>query len=79
MMYNYANDLQLHNFASNIRALRQRAGLTKTAMARILHTSVRTVSRLEKGEIPVRLSAEVLFHAGQYFDIPAHKLLAERL
>lgn len=72
-------DSQLLNFAHNVAVLRQRHGLTKTAMAHLLHISVKTLTRLESGDIPRGLSVDVLFHAYVHFGIPPRKLLAERL
>lgn len=78
MAYN-KSDAQLINLTHNLTFLRRQHGLTKTAMARLLHTSVRTITRLENNEIPHRLSASVLFYAHMHFLIPPHKLLSEYL
>lgn len=60
-----ANDLGIErtesNFAENVRLLRERAGISQTEFAKRLHEAglthfhQTTVSRLEKGERPIRL------------------------
>ena len=70
---------QLLNFAHNVIVLRRQKGLSKTAMARLLHTSVRTINRLENGEFPRGLGVEILFHAHEHFSILPHLLLEKRL
>lgn len=73
------SDAQLLNLTHNLTVLRQQHGLTKTAMARLLHTSVRTITRLENNEIPRGLSASILVYAHTHFHVPPHKLLSEYL
>lgn len=56
-------------FCNNIRVLRRQHKLKKEEMARILHISVSSLSKLEAGRIPPRLSVEVIFFIYQYFHI----------
>ena len=72
-------DNQLLNFAHNVTVLRREKGLSKTAMARLLHTSVRTINRLEGGEFPGGLGVEILFYVYEHFSILPHVLLEKRL
>ncbi len=72
-------DEQLLNLTHNLAVLRQQHGLTKAAMARLLHTSVRTISKLENDEIPRGLAVSILYDVHIHFGIPPHKLLSDRL
>ena len=56
-------------FCNNIRVLRHQHKLKKQDMARILHIGVPSLSKLEAGEMPPRLSTEVLFFIYDYFHI----------
>lgn len=55
--------------------LRKQTGLSKKEMAQILEISVSTLNKIEKGELPPRLSVEILFHIQERFKIPPHELL----
>lgn len=68
-------DSQLFNFAHNITVLRQQHGLSKTAMAKLLHTSVRTLTRMENQEVPRGIGTELLYHAAEQFGFRAYELL----
>ena len=63
-------------FCNNIRILRRRYQLKKPQMARLLHISVASLSKLEEGEIPPRLSAEVIFFIYQHFQIKPTDMFA---
>ena len=54
------NDKLLAVFCANIRYLRKSRGLTQQQMAQLLHISVGYVRRLERGEVPPRLTVEIL-------------------
>ena len=60
---------EIARFCSNIRALREREGLSKAAMAKRLHIGVRTLTRLEHGELPPRLDCCIIFAICDEFDI----------
>jgi len=60
---------EIARFCSNIRALREREGLSKAAMAKRLHISVRTLTCLERGELPPRLDCCIIFAICDEFDI----------
>lgn len=56
-------------FCENIKMLREKENLSKAKMAKILGISVNTLTVIEKGILPQRLSCNVLFRIHQYFGI----------
>ena len=64
-----SNSDELERFCENVRAIRRREGLSKTAMAKRLHIGVRTLTRLERGELPPRLDCCIIFAICDEFDI----------
>jgi len=63
----------------NIRYLRKKYGLSRTAMARRLHITVRTLDLLEAGIFPDRIRIGIFFHVWQAFDVPPTMMLTCRL
>lgn len=53
----------------NISILRQRANLSKKDMATLLHISTHSLTELENGKMPPRMSYEVLLHIYEHFHI----------
>lgn len=51
------------NICANIRYLRAREGLSRTAMARRLHITLKTLDTLESGVFPDRCGIGLLMHA----------------
>lgn len=66
--------IQLLNMCNNIKFLRKKHNLTKKAMAERLKISTRSLSMLEKGIIPSRLSCAFLFYVFNEFDVPPKKI-----
>ncbi len=62
-------------FSKRLTLLRKQNGLTQKEMTKILEISVSTLSKIEKGELPPRLSVEILFQIHDHFGIPPHKQL----
>ena len=62
-----------------IRYLRQTQGLSRTAMARKLHITIRTLDLLESGIFPDRIHVGFLFHVWQAFGISPPALLSKTL
>ncbi len=73
------NHEQLLILCDNIRLLRERAGLSQREMAKRLGVSIRSISMLEKGSVPKRLSCEILFKLHLKFGINPTDLLKKRL
>ena len=70
---------QYINVCHNIRFLRQRAGLSQTAMAKKLHITRKNLQMLETGTFPQRISISFFFYVHQAFGIPPQELLLTRL
>ena len=63
----------------NIRYLRQYYGLSRTAMAKKLHISLKNLDLLEAGIFPQRIGICFLYHACQAFGIHQKDLVSIRL
>ena len=61
-------------FCGNVKRLRKREGLTRKEMAARLGIGVETLARLERGEIPPRLSVEVVCRISREFGIHPKEL-----
>lgn len=70
------NDLNISIFCTNIKTLRLREKLSKTAMCKILKVSMRSLNSIENGILPPRTSCEVLVRACIYFDIRPKDILS---
>ena len=60
--------------SKNICYLRARNGLSKKEMAKRLGIGSGTMSKIEKGILPPRLTVDILFYLQQEFDIPIKNL-----
>lgn len=67
-------DIEWHIFCQNIRQLRAHYGLSKTRMAGLLGVSIKTISSLEQGIVPPRMSSVVLYNIHVHFHILPHKM-----
>ena len=67
------------NICANIRYLRQRYGLSRTAMAHRLGVTIKTLDLLEAGIWPDRIRIQLLFNICTAFKIPIKALLSTRL
>lgn len=65
---------ELAVFCGNVKRLRQKEGLTRKEMASRLGIGVETLNRLERGEIPPRLSATVICRISREFGIHPKEL-----
>ena len=66
-------------FMENVTWLRKTHGLSKTEMAKLLHISVKSLNRMEQGEMPPGTSAKILFRIQDIFDIHPAELLCRKL
>lgn len=64
---NIKKDMQF--FCENVKSIRRSNHLTQKEMAEILGIGVHSLSRLEKGELPRRMSVKVLFNIHKHFGI----------
>lgn len=56
-------------FCNNVKLLRKNNSLTQKEMAKICNVGVKSISNIEKGILPKRLSASVLFSLHSHFNI----------
>ena len=61
------NDKEIKIFCENIKYLRKEQGLSKKEMAKKLGISTASLSILESGKLPPRLTVEPLFHIHKNF------------
>ena len=65
---------EIYNFCRNVLYLRKKHGLTQVQMAKIMNVGVGTVRLLERGVLPPRLSADVLWRLHDYFHLSVSQL-----
>ena len=75
IQHNEAFQILLHN----ILWLRAHYGYSKTRMAKILKVGIGTIDQIEKGILPPRLSAEIIFHLQSHFGIRPADLVGRLL
>ena len=68
-MVNTENDEQIKNFCANVKTLRKKYGLSKEEMAKILHIGAKSLTIIESGTLPVRLSANIVIQIYRSFGI----------
>lgn len=61
-------------FCENIKKLRKQHNLTKKEMARKLRISIPTLNIIEKGELPKRLTVDIIYAIVDEFNIRADDL-----
>ena len=66
---------QLMMFCKNVRLLRKLVGCSQKEMAKRLGISVKSLSKIEKGQVPPRLSCLVLFIIQHEFGVEPTRLL----
>lgn len=66
---------EYQNVCANIRYLRKQHGLSRTAMARKLHITVKTLDLLEAGTFPERINIGLFFCVQKVFGVSPKRLL----
>lgn len=66
-------------FCENIKKLRKKNGLSQKEMAQKLDISVMSLSTLEKGAVPSRLSVSIVIKIYKIFGIKPAQMFAEYL
>ncbi len=66
------------NITHNIAWLRKKNGLTKKQMALLLGISVKSLSKIERGEICRKLNMNTIFDVMCIFDVSADELFNTR-
>jgi transcriptional regulator with XRE-family HTH domain len=72
----YVTDEEKKNVAKNVLWLRKQYGLSQKEMAKRLSISPKSLSRIERGDLPVRLCVLVPFRISCQFEIPARMLFS---
>lgn len=62
---------EIKAFLYNVQQIRKRNRISKKRMAEILGIGRGSLTKIEKGILPPRLSVEVVFRIQQYFGISA--------
>ena len=70
---------QLQNVCANIRYLRAKHGLSRTAMARRLHISMKTLDSIEAGVMPNKCGINLFFYIHREFGITPGRFASTRL
>ena len=77
-MNNKTSD-ELKILIHNITYLRKKYGISKKKMSELLGIGIKSLNKIEKGEVPPRLSANVIFNIWRYFHIRPKDLLGGKL
>ena len=70
------NDIRI--FCENIRNLRNEEKLSKTRMAKILGISIKTLTQIENGIVPNRVTCRLLFRIYDNFKILPSEIMTKR-
>ena len=62
-------DEELKNFMRNVTELRRHNGYSKKRMAELLGISIGTLSKMECGQFPPRLSVTVMYNVWKHFGV----------
>ena len=65
-------------FMENMVELRREYGLTKVRMAKVLGIGIGSWNKIERGELPERLSVTVVLNASKYFNVKPGVLMKKR-
>ncbi len=66
MLRKNIND-EINNFIKNVAYLRKKSGLSKKEMANVLNISIYTLNKIERGELPQKISVEIVFNLQKHF------------
>lgn len=70
---------ELQNLLHNIVWIRHKNGITKKKMAKILGISMKSLNRIENGEMPSRLGASTVINIYRTFGIKPKTLFEQRM
>ncbi len=62
-------DIYILNFCNNVKRLRKQSGLSKQEMAKILGIGTKSLSMIEQGTLPKRLSVDITFKIYKNFGV----------
>lgn len=78
-MHMHVNEDAIRCLAYNVSYLRKELNISKNKMAEILGIGVKTLTKIEQGILPPRLSVKVLFKIQQCFGIPVSVLVGRKI
>lgn len=78
-MKEHENNIQFQNFCHNIKWLRNENEYSKSKMAKMLGISVKTLEKLENGEMPNKLSVKVISNVKYHFNLHPVEQFGKRL
>ena len=78
-MKNEESKRQRQNFMYNVAWLRKHHGLSKKKMAGLLRIREETLTRLKRGGMPPKLSAEIILNIWDHFGIHPKDQFGQRL
>jgi len=76
---NRIRNKELENFFFNVAWLRRKHGLSKKQMSNMLKIGVKTLTLLEHGTLPPRLSSEIFFRIQACFGLSPVEQLTKRM
>ena len=68
---------EIENMKNNIVQLRKDYRLSKKQMTKIMGIGIKSFNKIENGEIPPKMKADVLFNIEEYFGITPVKLFSD--
>ncbi len=74
---NKKNTKELFYLSKNVTFIRKSNNLSKKEMAKLLGIGVKSLSKLEKGELPPRMGANIFFNIQKHFGISPKFLFME--
>ena len=72
-------ETEYQNFCENMRRLRKKHDLSKKEMAKKPGIGIGSLTKIERGEFPVRLGCQVIFCASRSFGVRPADLFRELL
>ena len=73
------NNKDLFIFCENIKKIRKKENLSKTEMSKLLGINTRTLSLIENGIIPPKLSSRIIFNIHHHFGILPQDMFSKRI
>ena len=73
------NSNEFDTLLHNIRKLRKHNNLSKKQMASIMEVSIKTLNRIENGEMPPRLGANSIYNICVYFKVRSSTLFESHI
>ncbi len=76
-MIRKTNEQQIKTLLKNIALLRKQNSLSKKEMAHLLGIGIKSLNKIENGELPPHLGVDILFCIEKHFCIPCKNQFTE--